>query len=175
MKTLYAKCILYSYANLEQIMEQIDKLIEKKALESMNDFSPCITQCEKILNLTEQKGALITLKIICDNLFSKLSKYELDCLDYKYFRRHKKEYFIDFDCTSRGYFRRQIRLAIKVATRLEKLGITDDWFEDNCLSTDFFKELLKRVKQKEESFRKDNKVLLTARVKNYYEEQKKSA
>ena len=31
------------------------------------------------------------------------------------------------------------------ASKLEKVGITDEYFEKNCLCVDFFKELLKRV------------------------------
>ena len=151
MKTVYAKCILYAYANLESILEQIDSLVEKKALASMDDFSPCIEQCEKVLALTEQKDVIIDLKLKCDKILTKFTDEEKDCLDYRYFKQKPKEYFIDFDFVSRAYFRRQLKVLDKVAKLLEKSGLTDSEFENTVLKIDFFAELLKRVKMQEQS------------------------
>lgn len=150
MKTLYAKCILYAYPNLEILMDQIDALVEKKALGSMDDYTPCLAQCEKVISLIEQKKVLILLKIVCDKILDKFSLEQKDLLDYKYFKQKPKEYYADFDCVSRGYFRRQIRVANEFSSRLEKSGLTDEWFEENCLVNDFFFELCKRIKQREE-------------------------
>ena len=47
MNVYYAKTVLYAYANVDAVVEQIDELVEKKALSSMRDFSPCEEQCEK--------------------------------------------------------------------------------------------------------------------------------
>ena len=35
-----------------------------------------------------------------------------------------------------------------------KFGATDEWFEQNCLEMEFFRELLRRVKLKEEKLKK---------------------
>ena len=155
MKLNYTKTVLYAYANIEEVKEQIDDFVERKALSSMSDYSPCIEQCEKILNFTAQKIALIELKEMVKKALAKLTEFELDCLDYKYFRQKPKQYFIGFDYESRNYFRRQVLLAKKVSNLFEKVGLTDVWFEKNCLNTSFFVELLKRVEIYEKQSRKN--------------------
>ncbi len=145
MNKYYAKAVLYAYKHLEDVMDQIDELVEKKALASINDLSPCVCQCEKVLSYTEQKDTLIVLKIIVDKVLKKFSDEELVYFSYKYFRDKTKDFFQDFDYTGRAYFRRQVKLAEKFACNLEKSGVNDEWFEKYCLKMDFFKELLKRV------------------------------
>ena len=149
MNIYYTKTVLYAYANIEEVKEQIDDFVERKALSSMSDYTPCIEQCERIINYTAQKIALIELKEFTEKVLKKLSSYELDCLDYKYFKQKPKEYYIDFDCESRGYFRRQVSLVKKISDAFENVGLTDEWFKKNLLTTNFFKELLKRVELQE--------------------------
>ncbi len=155
MNKYYTKTILYAYANIEAVKEQIDDFVKSKALSSMKDCSPCLEQCEKILDYTAQKVALIELKEFVDKVISKLTNYELDCLDYKYFKQKPKEYYIDFDSESRGYFRKQISLIKKISNLFDSVGLTDAWFEKNCLNTNFFIELLKRVKAYENQCKKN--------------------
>ena len=154
MNLYYAKCALYAYPNIEAVMEQIDDLVERRALASMNDFSPCEEQCEKIITLTNQKDVLIELKLVTDKVLEKMTDYQKDCLDYKYFKQKPKEYFIGFDTVSRGYFRRQNRIVERISLLFEKLGATDKWFEENCLQMDFLRELLRRIKAQEERLKK---------------------
>lgn len=157
MNVYYAKTALYAYPNLRAVADQIDELVERKALFSINDYSPAIEQCEKIVDFTFQKDVLFALKLRIEEIFNKLSDDEKDCIEYKYFKRKPKEYFKDFDFESRAYFRKQIKIAKKVAEKLEKGGATDKWFEENCLTMDFFKELLKRVIEHENNCRKNPK------------------
>ena len=161
MNTLYAKSILYAYPCLEVMIEQIDELVVKKALGSMDNFRPCVTQCETIIDLTEQKDLIIDLKLLCDQLLLKFTPDELDCLDYKYFKKKPKEYYSDFDFVSRAYFRKQIRLAKKFAILLEKAKWTDELFEKEYLKIDFFCELVKRVKKQEENLCKKKNFIQT--------------
>ena len=157
MKDNYTRTILYAYANIDAVKEQIDDLVERRALSSMTDFSPCIEQCEKMLEYTAQKVALIELKGFVDRVLKKRSAYEMDCLEYKYFKRKPKEYFIGFDYESRSYFRKQVRLIKKLGEGFEGVGLTDSWFEKNCLNTTFFKELLRRVESYEAKCNKNKK------------------
>lgn len=155
MKIIYAKTLLYAYPAIDGIIEQIDSLVEKKALFSMNDCSSCLSQCEIILGLTEQKKVYLKLMLELRAVLSKFSKEELDLLDYKYFKQKPKSYYEDFDSQSRGYFRRQVRIAKKFAEIIEEIGLTDEWYIKNCLTIEFFKELLKRVKENEVSSKKN--------------------
>lgn len=157
MNVYYTKTALYAYPNLQAIADQIDELVEKKAFASISDYSSALSQCEKIVDFTFQKDALFALKLRLEDILSKLSQREKDCLEYKYFKRKPKEYFIGFDFESRGYFRAQQRLAKKISSALEKDGGTDEWFEQTCLHMDFFKELLKRTIEHEKSYVKKKK------------------
>ena len=145
MNLHFAKSILYAYTNLEEVIEQIDEIIERKALCSINDYSPCLEQCEKIIDLIEQKDVLIDLKIKAEKALQRFTDEELDYLDYKYFKVRPKEYYDDFDTFSRNYFRRQVKLANKFSMLIEHEGITQKYFEENCMKIDFMRELLKRV------------------------------
>ena len=86
MNVIFAKTALYAYPNIMAITEQIDELVEKKALCSMNDFSPALEQFNKIADLTEQKKVMFALKLHLDDVIAKLTKEEIDCLEYKYFK-----------------------------------------------------------------------------------------
>jgi hypothetical protein len=149
MNLYYAKTALYAYANIDAVVEQIDELVEKKALFSMNDLSPCEQIAEKILDYTAQKVTLIELKNFTEEALKSFSQDQLDCLDYKYFKRNPKEYYDGFDFSSRNYFRKQIRLAKKFSEKLERVGASDEWFKSDCLKVDFLRELLKRVYEHE--------------------------
>lgn len=157
MNIRYTKTALYAYPNLQAIAEQIDELVEKKALSSMCNYTPALEQCEKIVDFTYQKDVLFALNIYVEEALKDISQLEMDCLEYKYFKRKEKEYFVGFDAESRGYFRRQIRIIKKLSEKLEKAGATDAWFEQNCLQMDFFKELLKRVIEHENSTKKEKR------------------
>lgn len=145
MKSIYAKCVLYSYPNIDDIAEQIDELVEKKALSSMKDFSPALSQCEKIVSLTCQKELMFELKEIVGKTLGKFSENDLLYFEYKYFRKRKKEEYAGFDTCSRAYFRKQNKLLQTLCGRLEKAGLSDKYFEENYLSIEFFRELLVRV------------------------------
>ncbi len=149
MDKIYTKTILYAYAHLDKVVEQIDELVLKNALSSMTDYSPALNQCERIVDLSMQKETIITLKEKVKKAIGVLSLLELDHLDYKYFKVNPKSYYKNFDSSSRAYFRRQVSLLRKVGLRLEKVGISDSWFIENCLIMNFFVELVRRVKEYE--------------------------
>ena len=155
MKVLYAKVTLYSYAHLTALAEQIDELVEKKAFSSSMNFSPAINQFDSIIELTYQKDIVFALKLCADKALESFTEREKDYLDYKYFHRKPKEYYNGFDASSRGYFRLQVRLAEKFAKEMEKAGYSDDRFDEECLSIEFFREMLARVKEKENLSRKN--------------------
>ncbi|MBE7087420.1 MAG: hypothetical protein E7369_03880, partial [Clostridiales bacterium] len=150
MNVLYAKSVLYAYPCLDKICEQIDELVEKRLISSMYDFSPAEEQCIKIVNYGFQKQTLLELKQAVIEVLKKFTQIEVDYLDYKYFKLKPKSYYKDFDAKSRNYFRNQIKICEKFSLCLERLGFGDEWFNENCLKIDFFKELLKRVKEQEE-------------------------
>lgn len=164
MNLNYVKTLLYAYPHVTALTEQIDDIVLSKALSSIRDYSPCEEQCEKIIELTEQKKTLIDFKLKMDKVIERLSEYELDCLDYKYFKQKPKEYYATFDASSRTYFRRQIRIAKKVNSFMEIEGIHDEWFIKKCLKMSFFFELLRRVISAENSIKRKNDVKTKSRL-----------
>ena len=155
MNVIYAKTILYAYAGMEKTIEQIDELVEKGALASFNDFTPCLAQCEKIIELIFQKDTLAVLKRTVDVVLKRFDLDELKYFDYKYFKKKPRSFYKDFDASGRAYFRKQVKLAALFAERLERLGVDDAWFEEYCLKTDYFKELFSKVKELEVKSKKN--------------------
>lgn len=175
MNLYYAKTLLYAYKSLTAVAEQIDELVEKKALSSMTNFSPALSQCEKIVDFTFQKDVLFALRIVMKEVFDKFSEDEMKYFSYKYLKDKPKSYFGGFDFSSRKYFRTQIRLAKKFAEKMEKKGVTDYWFEQNCLEIEFFRELLKRVIEREKALIKKSECKTSKNTVNKDVSLKKSA
>ena len=155
MNVIYTKAVLYAYSSIETVKKQIDDFIERRALASMNDFSPCDEQCEIIIEHIAQKVILTQLKSKIKAVLLSLKKEELDLLDYKYLKRKPKAYFKDIDTCSRSYYRKQKNLIKKISQRCDKVMLTDDWFEKNCLDINVIKWLVRRVERLEESARRD--------------------
>ena len=65
----------------------------------------------------------------------------------------------------RNYFRRQVLIAKKLSALFDKVGLTDEWFEKNCLNTNFFIELLKRVELYEKQSNKNKSKKQKAKIK----------
>lgn len=145
MNVFYAKSILYAFGCIDSLIEQIDEMVYKRAIASMNDYSPCFSQCEKILELTRRKKSLLKLKEAVKRAARCFTSEEKDCMDYKYFKFKPKKYYENFDASSRAYFRRQNKIVIKFADKMEATGLSDKVFRKEFLVMDFFKELLKRV------------------------------
>ena len=141
----YEKVLLYAYPHLEDLARQIDKLVLKRALGSFSNYTSCESQCETILGMSDQKVRLLALKTRLDEILTCLTEYEMELLEYKYFKRKPKSSFCDFDSTSRQYFRRQLKLTEKISFLLNRSGMTEKWFNENYLDIDFMKLLLKRV------------------------------
>lgn len=157
MNIYYAKSILYAYPCIERLIEQIDETVEKRALASMNDCSPCFNQCEKIVELTNRKILLIKLKGYVETAIADFTAEELDCLDYKYFRKKPKSFYKDFDFTSRAYFRKQNKIVNCFAKKLLRQKLNDENYQRDYLKMDFFKELLKKVIEHEINNNKNTK------------------
>ena len=149
METIYTKTILYAYNHLEKVAEQIDELVNKKALSSIDNCSPAIKQYDAIVQLTYEKDVVYALKKMCEKALSNFTEEEKRYFEYKYFRNKPKSYFEGFDTSSRAYFRKQNSLIKKCSDRFEKCGIDKSFFEEKCLTIDFFRQLLKRTQEVE--------------------------
>lgn len=169
MKGLYAKVILYFYPCADSLTEQIDEIVERRAVYSMRDFSPCEEQCLKILTLTDRKLLILKLKGFVENLLKKFTKDELLLLDYKYFKQMPVEAYAAVDFSERKYFRRQKSLLKRFATYAENKGLTDEIFERDYLSMDFFRELKRREEKRCIAYDKKKKSFINDKYDNVVE------
>ena len=145
MNNLYTKTLLYAYPKLNAVIKQIDEVIDKILFSSMDNYRPCMAQCEKIIAYRLRKERVKILIKKMDKVISKLQDEELVHLDYKFFKSKKKEEFKDLDTTSRAYFRKQVAIVNKVSELLEKVGLNDEVFKRDYLSMKFFRYILGRV------------------------------
>ncbi len=140
----YQKTILYVYPNLTRYIDGIDDLVEKAAINSFYDLTPCEIQSNKILRLIEKKQALIELKLKIDEVLKGFSDEEMKYFEYKYFKRKPKSYFENFDTQGRNYFRKQLRLLVKFSSALNRCGIDEDNFK-KYLEIGFVSNVYERV------------------------------
>ena len=150
MNNIFVKSILYTYSVIDDLCAQMDDLVVRRAVSSMQNFSPADKQFEKVITLTEQKKTLILVCKVLEEVMETLSEEERDLLDYKYFKKKPKSYYKDFDYLSRSYFRRQSVLVDKISVRFENRGINDAFIKEKCLSIKFFREMIKRVAERED-------------------------
>ena len=173
---LYTKTLLYAYPKLTKIVAEIDDVIDRILLTSMENYTPCVDLCDKIIAYKLQKQKIIEIKGKVERALSKLNVKQLDFLDYKYFRLKPRSYHAEYDRTSRAYFRQQIEVVKKMSERFEIVGLNSDFFEKECLSIRLFSILLGLVIENEKKCRK-NKTELEKRTKKKatLSTQKKSA
>ncbi len=152
--TSYAKTILQSYKALVPLTMQIEEIIKAKAKNSFYNFSSTEILAEKILALIEAMKILIELKEVVDKALSKLSQRDKILIDYKYFGVTPSG---EFDHTSRKYYRMQVRALKNFCQALEGLGVTKEWFENNCLKIAYISQIHKMVTLKQRSKVKSKK------------------
>ena len=139
MNVIYTKAVLYAYTSIEAVKRQIDDFVERRALASMNDYSPCDEQCEVIIEHMAQKVILTQLKSKVKAILISLTDEELELLDYKYLKIRTKEDLENIDTRKRSYYRKQHNLIKKISKKFDKALLTDEWFEKYCLKINAIK------------------------------------
>ena len=94
MNIYYAKSILYAYSSIDKLTAQIDDIVLKHALASMNNCSPCFKQCDKIVAFTNKKIRLMEMKDLVDRALNEYAQEEIALLDYKYFRSKNQHLYV---------------------------------------------------------------------------------
>ncbi|MCQ2399161.1 MAG: hypothetical protein MJ072_01485 [Clostridia bacterium] len=141
----YFKTVLYAYPETDRLIEAVDNAFVKKLKNSQYDYSDALSQCEELLRLTSVKASLIKLKRVIGGILATLTEEEMSLIRYKYFGSRQEA----VDVYSRTYYRRQVRLANKIAKKLESVGITEEWVKSHLYCLTFFKEIDRRLKAKE--------------------------
>lgn len=146
----YEKALLYAYPALEEIIDAYDAVFLKRALSSYSSGRPAIEEAEALIGKIAEKDLYILIKLRLDRVLESFSSFERKHFSYKYFRDLPASAFGDFDVTSRSYFRRQHKLLQKFVRALDRAGLTEAWFDETCMATDLFPELLRRIAAREQ-------------------------
>lgn len=145
----YEKALLYAYPALEEIIDAYDAIFLKHALNSFSSGRSAMEEAEALIGKIAEKDLYVFIKLRLDRVLESFSPFEKKHFSYKYFRDLPPSAFDGFDVASRSYFRRQQRLLQKFARVLNREGLTEAWFDDACMTTDLFPELLRRIAARE--------------------------
>lgn len=127
-KTVYAEAALFAYPNLKQKLEDVSEAIINKAFGSSNNIKDPMVQCTEVVTLQMTKDAIKELYRKLRSVFKSFTDEELDILTYRYFKGTPCARTTEVLSRNRNYFRQQTRLLDKFCARLNKVGLTDEWF-----------------------------------------------
>lgn len=126
--TKYLEIILTNYPQLDKLCDCLEKSIFRKAIASFSTNKSTLDSINEIVDTIERRNMLIRLRNICNIVFSRMNKEEIDLFSYKYFNKNPSN---DFDCSSRNYFRKQKRALEHFKELLGYIGINEKvFFED---------------------------------------------
>ena len=151
MYKIFAKTILTAYSSLEFMVNQIDILIHKKVASSYECVS-AQRQIEDILELMDKKANLINLKLLVDEVLSKMDGADNSVLSGRYIDKIKPQVTIEqLGISRRTFFRKLDKAEESFAKGCIKHGFDQSWLEQNYFDQSWIKDLYERIKQKEQA------------------------
>lgn len=138
MKTnIWAKTLLTIYRYLERMAGAIDKMIETRALGSMNvsgaNYSEnnILSLSEKIINLSERKVKLINIKILIEDSLEKCGKSYARLLIGKYLDECTNTDLCEkFGLSHRTFFRRLSDAERRFESAMESFGFNSNRLDE---------------------------------------------
>ena len=128
---VWAKTTLSSYPYLVKLATSIDRMVERKALNSFHvttsNFSSnnIYDLANKLIELSQRKIVLINLKILVESALKKCSLQDAKLLVAKYISRKKSNEICEkLDIPVRTYFRKVNQAECRFEKELSKMGFT---------------------------------------------------
>lgn len=129
---IWCKTILTAYNNLEKMTEAIDKLVDKRAINSFYMGSSYFSinnisyVADKIIELTDRKIRLINLKFIVDSVLKQCDAKHTEILIEKYMDNDKAQEIAQrHNLSMRTYFRRLVSAENEFLSYLSVMGYDD--------------------------------------------------
>lgn len=146
----YAKAVMYAYPLLKSVENDYDQYIRNKALLSYKceAFAAAWTIAKRI----EEKQSLVWLRGRVDKLLKGLNETEIALVEARYFGKRKADNLCVSTVCERSYFRKQERLAKKIACALSALGVTQEVFDQRFAKMDIFQSIYRFSERKRECF-----------------------
>lgn len=139
MKESYIQTLLYLYPKVKDEITKIQEVKEKKAKNSFYlPSSKTIDSYYQIIEYNEIQALLFMLKKEVDKVLITLKPKELKIIEYKYFKKGEV-------ICNRNYYR-----LVNVLTQYisNKILITNEYFEDNFLTHDYFSKIHFKIIEK---------------------------
>ena len=148
----WSKSTLSIYRYLSTMSKSMDKLIIANSTNSnsvmLQKYQTTHYQANKIIDLIDRKRKIVNLKVIVDDVVSKLSKSDRRIITLVFFDGVKSEIASQLLGVSlRTFFRRKVNALKQFAMVLQALGYDEEFFEseyayekwfmsvyDNCVS-----------------------------------------
>jgi hypothetical protein len=143
----YAKAVMYAYPLLKSVEKDYDQYIRNKALLSYK--CEAFTAAWTIAKRIEEKRSLVWLRERVDKLLKVLPQAERVLVETRYFGKKSVDSAVEF---GRSYFRRQNRLAKKIACILSELGVTQEVFDKAFADMDIFQSIYRFAERKGAAF-----------------------
>lgn len=157
---IWTKTLLTVYRYLERICGAIDKIVMKSALNCGNiigqnyHHNNVLTISQKIIDLSERKVTLINLKILIEEVLSKMDTKDARLLIEKFFDGAKsRELAEGHNLSMRTLFRKLDGAMESFASRLKMLGYNDSKIEKMLENEGWINNVYDNLsKKKEEDF-----------------------
>lgn len=150
MKSIYPKVILTLYPSLNGLIEDFDERVERRALKSIDDCSPCLSICEDIIRIIREKDLLIELFTTAENVLSRFTKESMRFFDFRYFGKRTEELTEELKYPNSYFFKRLKELTEEFSDYMEQEGITEKRFEKEFMKIDVIRAVAQAISDKEE-------------------------
>ena len=145
----WSKALLYSYSNLEQICDAIDKTVLNYGIGSFNSNQTMIV-ADKILSLISRKKRLINIKVLVDNVLNNISTSSAKILTVRYIDKVKTEIASKvLNMSNRNFFRRLNQAVHEFATEIKKQGFDSKVLHEKFKSEFWILEIYNSYNQKQ--------------------------
>lgn len=125
-ENIWAKTLLGVYRHLETVSDAIDKIVLKTALNSYHfslDGDDVLSTSNKLIELGERKVTLINLKLLVEDILTKIGQNEADILICRYIEGMKfKDIAFEKGLGLRTVFRRLDKAETSFTKKLLNMG-----------------------------------------------------
>ncbi len=150
MNEVYAKTLLGSLCELEEMTTKIDGLVYARAMNAhhFRAGQSTLSQMEEIVKLMNKKNDLINLKVIADEAFRQMECEPAQMLRARFVEGASHDVLIRrYGYAERTYFRKFEKAVASFVLTLERTGFDDAWFRKHYFSQRWLKERYEKLQR----------------------------
>lgn len=151
---IYIKVLLEAYKSLPNIINIIDRIIEKRASSIMpvttiygSNYFNTFSEMNKVIDLTDRKDKLLNLFVIIENLLDSLNDNDRKIAVLKFVQKNTTEEIAkEMKTTDRTIYRRTNKIIEKLAIYMLKQNWTSEFLKSQIGNEPWIKELFNKKK-----------------------------